>query len=64
MSKAPKICAWCGKPLGENVSETGKDRISHGICTSCSSTLLSDAGWTEEDEELYQERLKDDEVVR
>ena len=40
--KPRRICAWCGKILGE--AQTRED--THGICTECALELLSERGIT------------------
>jgi DNA-directed RNA polymerase subunit RPC12/RpoP len=36
-----RICAWCGKDLGENDAEP-KEAISHGMCEDCRDKVVSE----------------------
>jgi len=42
-----KICAWCGKDMGEKPS-LDDDRISHGICPECVERELEEIGSLDE----------------
>jgi len=40
-----RICAWCGKELGETeVESDGEPIISHGVCKDCAFHLTAQAG--------------------
>ena len=40
-----RVCAWCGKELGERTSRAQAKRpISHGLCERCSHHLLAQKG--------------------
>ncbi|MBA7647306.1 hypothetical protein ES703_55078 [subsurface metagenome] len=40
MTKMRKICAWCGKDLGE-IEGHGQKGTTHGICDECKEKELA-----------------------
>ncbi|MFC2001847.1 hypothetical protein ACFLUZ_05010 [Chloroflexota bacterium] len=40
MTKMRKVCAWCGKDMGE-IEGHGKTGTTHGICEECKKKELT-----------------------
>jgi len=50
-----KVCAWCGKPMGE-IAGQGQEGVTHGICEECDAKVR-DGTWQR------GETMADDKVI-